>query len=143
MGPIRLCTWGLCLPGRPQSPLQAHRLPLVPQIHQVCPCLRAFAPALPSAWKTLLPGLCSCLLFLVQDSSQIQPLKRPALTALAEHPVHLLCSSLPHDLSLALLFLFSHSVVSGSLQPQGLQHTRLPCPSLSPGVCSNSCPLSW
>ena len=23
------------------------------------------------------------------------------------------------------------------------QHTRLPCASLSPGVCSNSCPLSW
>ena len=23
------------------------------------------------------------------------------------------------------------------------QHSRLPCPSLSPGVCSNSCPLSW
>ena len=30
-----------------------------------------------------------------------------------------------------------------SLWPQGLQHARLPCPSLSPGVCSNSCPLSW
>ena len=28
------------------------------------------------------------------------------------------------------------------MQPHGLQHTRLPCPSLSPGVCSNSCPLS-
>ena len=28
------------------------------------------------------------------------------------------------------------------LQPHGLQHTRLPCPSLSPKVCSNSCPLS-
>jgi len=26
--------------------------------------------------------------------------------------------------------------------PHGLQHARLPCPSLSPGVCSNSCPLS-
>ena len=26
--------------------------------------------------------------------------------------------------------------------PHGPQHTRLPCPSLSPGVCSNSCPLS-
>ena len=26
--------------------------------------------------------------------------------------------------------------------PCGLQHTRLPCPSLFPGVCSNSCPLS-
>ena len=27
-------------------------------------------------------------------------------------------------------------------QPQGLQHTRLPCSSLSPGVCLNSCPLN-
>ena len=33
--------------------------------------------------------------------------------------------------------------MSNSFQPQGLQHTRLPCPSLSPRVCSNSCPLSW
>ena len=32
--------------------------------------------------------------------------------------------------------------MSDSLQPHGLQHTRLPCPSLSPGVCSSSCPLS-
>ena len=37
---------------------------------------------------------------------------------------------------------FSHSVVSNSLQPHGLHHTRLCCPSPSPGVCSNSCPLS-
>ena len=29
-----------------------------------------------------------------------------------------------------------------SSQPHGLQHTRLPCPSLSPRICSNSCPLS-
>ena len=29
-----------------------------------------------------------------------------------------------------------------TLKPQGLQHIRLPCPSLYPGVCSNSCPLS-
>ena len=28
-----------------------------------------------------------------------------------------------------------------SLPPHGLQHTRLPCPSLLPRVCSNSCPL--
>ena len=26
---------------------------------------------------------------------------------------------------------------------EGLQHTRLLCPSLSPGVCSDSCPLNW
>ena len=32
--------------------------------------------------------------------------------------------------------------MSDSLWPHGLQHTRLPCPSLSPGICSNSCPLS-
>ena len=38
--------------------------------------------------------------------------------------------------------LFSCSVMSNSLQLHGLQHTRLPCPSPSPGACSNSCPLS-
>ena len=37
---------------------------------------------------------------------------------------------------------FSHSVVSDSLQPHGLQHARPPCPSPIPGACSNSCPLS-
>ena len=37
---------------------------------------------------------------------------------------------------------FSRSVVSDSLQPHGLQHTRLPCSSPTPGVYSNSCPLS-
>ena len=33
--------------------------------------------------------------------------------------------------------------MSNSLRPRGLQHTRLPCPSLPSGACSNSCPLSW
>ena len=37
----------------------------------------------------------------------------------------------------------STSVVSNSLWPHGLQRTRLSCPSLSPRVCSNSCPSSW
>ena len=37
--------------------------------------------------------------------------------------------------------MFSHSVVSNSLRLHGLLHTRLPCPSPSPGACSNSC--SW
>ena len=40
-------------------------------------------------------------------------------------------------------WLFSLSVVSDSLWLYGVHHARLPCPSLSPGVCSNSCPLSW
>ena len=37
---------------------------------------------------------------------------------------------------------FSRSVVSNSLPPHGLQHTRPPCPSPTPRVHSNSCPLS-
>ena len=37
---------------------------------------------------------------------------------------------------------FSHSLVSDSPRPHGLQHSRLPCPSPTPGACSNSYPLS-
>ena len=37
---------------------------------------------------------------------------------------------------------FSRSVVSDSLQPHGWQHARPPCPSPTPGVYSNPCPLS-
>ena len=40
------------------------------------------------------------------------------------------------------LLSFSCQVMSDSLWPHGLQHARLPCPSLSPRVCSDSCPLS-
>ena len=38
---------------------------------------------------------------------------------------------------------FSCSVVSNSLRPYGLQHAKHPCPSPTPGIYSNSCPLSW
>ena len=41
------------------------------------------------------------------------------------------------------LLLFSCQVMSDSLQPHRLQHTRLPCPLTSPGACSNSSLLSW
>ena len=43
---------------------------------------------------------------------------------------------------LGLLLSFSCLVKSDSFRPHRLKHTRLPCPSLSPGACSNSCPLS-
>ena len=61
--------------------------------------------------------------------------------------------SLYHALFLGrcqLIFLLSYT--SGSvhllspvaqLWPHGLQHTRLPCPSQSPGACSNTCPSNW
>ena len=38
---------------------------------------------------------------------------------------------------------FSHSVISDSLRPHELQHTRPPCPSPTPGIYRNSCPSSW
>ena len=44
--------------------------------------------------------------------------------------------------AMAYLLLFSHSVMSDSLWPHGLQHTRLPYPSPSPRACSNWCPSS-
>ena len=37
---------------------------------------------------------------------------------------------------------FSCSVMSNSLKPHGLQHARPPCPSPTPRICSNTCPLS-
>ena len=53
-----------------------------------------------------------------------------------------------HHPRLAVLKIQSSSCCSvaklcPTLWPHELQHARLPCPSLSPGVCSNSCPLSW
>ena len=68
-------------------------------------------------------------------------------TAALSNTVMIISSSLPHpDFSVApflpLRLLFNCWVVADSLQPHELQHTRLPCPSLSSRVCSNSCPLS-
>ena len=42
-----------------------------------------------------------------------------------------------------MLLFFSHPVMSNSLQPQGLQQARLPCPLPTPEACSYLCPLSW
>ena len=39
-------------------------------------------------------------------------------------------------------FCYTVTQLSDSLRPHGLQHTRLPCPSLSPRVCPTSCPLN-
>ena len=44
--------------------------------------------------------------------------------------------------TVTMRLLFSHSVMSDSFQPHGLQHARLPCPSPTPRACSDSCPSS-
>ena len=51
-------------------------------------------------------------------------------------------TTLPSSLLLKCTVQFSHSVVSNSLRPPGLQHARSPCPSPTSRVYSNSCPLS-
>ena len=56
------------------------------------------------------------------------------------------CCRLSRALKMLPVYCCSYCSVTKSyltLQPHGLQHARLPCPSLSPGVCSDSCPLSW
>ena len=47
-----------------------------------------------------------------------------------------------HKIQNISIIQFSHSVVSNSLRPHGLQYVRLPCPSPTPRAYSNSCPLS-
>ena len=52
-----------------------------------------------------------------------------------KHLIALLVSNLlPFNINVSILLLFSHSAMSDSLQPHGLQHSRLPCPSPSPGA---------
>ena len=61
------------------------------------------------------------------------------LNSVLLHLLHRQADSLPPSHHVLLV---QSQVMSSSLRPHGLQHIRLPSPSLSPGVCSNSCPLS-
>ena len=47
-----------------------------------------------------------------------------------------------HFIVIVTLRYCSGAQLCPTLRPHGLQHTRLPCPSLPPGTCSNSCPFS-
>ena len=62
----------------------------------------------------------------------------PVLWCLLSFP-NLLAYWVQHYLWFSLVQ-FSHSVLSNSLRPHGLQHARLPWPSPTPGAYSNSCP---
>ena len=48
-----------------------------------------------------------------------------------------------YNVGIEKYWIFTRSVMFDSLWPHGLQHARLPCPSPTPIVYSNSCPLSW
>ena len=55
----------------------------------------------------------------------------------------LMCLFLCQYHTIMIAIQFGCSVVSDSLRSHGLQYARFPCPSPTPGIYSNSCPLSW
>ena len=87
---------------------------------------------------TLCQGMFSfvrlCLIFFQTGFNILQVMRVP----FASFPHQHLCCQYSRFSSV----LFSCSVVSDSLWPNGLQNTRPPCPSPTPGVYINSCPVS-
>ena len=67
-------------------------------------------------------------------------LRPPSFQAALSTPTSQPITSSPPLPLQALLLVFNHLVLSDSLQPHGLKHTRLPCPSPTLRTCSNSCP---
>ena len=85
-----------------------------------------------------------CISSRLQDAGDHTWRKKVAVMLAEEKEADIMESSPGQGLCWALpLLSFSCSVMSDCLQPHRLQHARLPCPSLSPRVCSSVCPLSW
>ena len=101
------------------------------------------------SWKSqrLAPSLCTAQSMAWEGSHVLttlcsrqtsSPSTRPWLICLL-HSIHW---NMENN-CLLLSLLFSCQVVSHCLWPHGLQHTRLPCPSPTPGAYSSSCPSRW
>ena len=74
---------------------------------------------------------------------QRKEISRPFLTTRAPAVPSQISSHQLVGLSQTLLLLLSHWIVFSSLRSRELPRARLPCPSLSPWVCSNSCPIAF
>ena len=112
---------------------------------------------LPPSWTFLLPHPIPLGCHRVPDLSSLhQNSKFPLVISFTSGNVYIFMlfsqlshSPLPPTVSTCLFstsasplrLLFSCQVVSNSLWPHGLQHTRLPYPSPSPGICPSSCPV--
>ena len=108
---------------------------------------------LPLLWTQVLWVTLNCFLIVTGTNAFSFELKHTSLSieivlSLISSILHFLREDLGqnwgyfHGINEELLLLFSRSVVSDSLRPQGLQHTRLSCPSPFPGAYSDSCSLS-
>jgi len=90
------------------------------------------------------PSLAHWTLFTSSRASLLQSYPPP--TASSGFPLVLALSQQHRNTLLSVQFSsvqsLSHRAVTHSFQPHGLQHARLPCPSTTPGTCSNSCPSS-
>ena len=117
--------------------------------YQLCPSLTDSKNRLWSIWD---PGCIPGYLYdLVQASNH--PYALDSFIVQCDNSIYLLrllgeLIELVYETCLYIWYIAWHiaccSVTksSDSLWPHGLQHARLPCPSVSPGTCSNSCPLS-
>ena len=95
----------------------------------------------------LCPTLCDCMNYTVHGILQARILEWVAIPFSRDVRWNLfryvMCINFINMKKESYTLLFSCSVVSNSSWPHGLQHARLLCLPLSPGICSNSCPLSW
>ena len=108
-----------------------------------------------SSFQPLYPPLLPLLLNLAPESQEVTVTSchRWHIVAVVQSLSHVWLFLTPwtaaHQASLSFIVSqfssvqFSRSVVSDSFRPHGLQHTRPPCPSPTPRVYSNPCPLSW
>ena len=78
-----------------------------------------------------------------RPSVSLQVCVRRSSSVLRGQLLHLSITGWDSPVSPECVAVVSHSVMSNSLRPHGLQHARLPYPSTTHGACSNSCPLSW
>ena len=132
-GPLSQCSIEPCTLSLETFPILEMELRVVNKVVEAKPS-RSFL-----WWLFMETQLLCCLTFL----SRKRWAREKAGGCLSHDPAALGCdmrsfSSASHY----YLLLFIRSVLSGSFRPHELQHARLPCPSLSPGVFSNSGPLS-
>ena len=103
-----------------------------------------FAAPWTVAWQAPL-----CMEFLRQEYGSGLPfpppggLPNPGIEPMSLALVGRFFNTVPQGRPSTLQVQFSHSVLSDSLQPHGLKHSRAPCLSPSPRVQPNPCPLSW